>query len=180
MFFRMHSECLSAEARQAHASSSPTPETMATHVGSARIWRCGDRVVFTLVGPVNFPSPGRAAVCPLYWDARDLGGRCRLGFRKMVARLCASLQAKKGSPSGRGHRLTGAAALCTSVCNSLCFDPTGRRTLGHRQSHIPHAHRQRLRNMASCGADWRGYRLDAVPLNFARHRTSVSLGSFAT
>jgi hypothetical protein len=33
--------------------------------------------------------------------------------------------------------------------------------------------------MDSCGADWRGNRLDAAPLNFARHWTRVSLGSQA-
>ena len=33
--------------------------------------------------------------------------------------------------------------------------------------------------MASCGADWRGNRLGAAPINFARHRTSVSFGSLA-
>ncbi len=124
IFFRMHSEWRSAEVSRGNATSSHTPETMATTVGSARIWRGGDRVVFTLVGSINFPSPRRAAVCPLYWDAWGLRGHCRLDFRQMVARLCANLQAKQRSASRRCHWLTGTTALCTSICNSICFDPT--------------------------------------------------------
>jgi hypothetical protein len=177
MFGRMRSERLSVEASQTDASTSRTPETMATPIGSARIWHGRDGLVFTFLGSADFPSPGCAAACTLYWDAWRLGGRCRLGLRQMVARLCARLQAEKRSPSGRGHRLAGPAALCTSVCNSPCLDPAGHRTLGHRQPHFPSARRQRVRNMVPCGAHRRGNWLGAVPPNFARQRKSVGLGA---
>jgi hypothetical protein len=143
---------------------------MATRVGSVRIRLGGHGVVLAFVGSVNISSPRCPAICPFYWDAWDLGGHCRMGLRQMVAQLRARLRAKKRSSSRRSHQLIGTAALCATVCNSVCPYPTSHRTLEYRQSHIPRAHWQRLRNMVSCGTGWCGNRLVAVPLNFARHR----------
>jgi hypothetical protein len=54
---------------------------MAPHVGSARIWRGGGRIIYGLVESGNFPGTGRASVRAFYRDAWGLGSHRWLGFR---------------------------------------------------------------------------------------------------
>jgi len=103
----MHSERVSAAAKQIHASSSRTSETMATNVDSAYIWRRGDRVVITLLESVNFPTRGVLAFVLFIGTPGVSAGIAGWALGKW---LLDSAQVRPGS-----------AALCGAIISSLAL-----------------------------------------------------------